>query len=62
MGEGAAILVIERESHARSRGASILAEVAGYAASADGYHITAPLEDGSGGALAIRRCARERTC
>jgi 3-oxoacyl-[acyl-carrier-protein] synthase II len=54
MGEGAAILVIERESHARSRGASILAEVAGYAASADGYHITAPLEDGSGGALAIR--------
>jgi len=54
MGEGAAILVIERESHARSRGAPILAEVAGYAASADGYHITAPLEDGSGGALAIR--------
>ena len=54
MGEGAAILVIERESHARSRGATILAEVAGYAASADGYHITAPLEDGSGGALAIR--------
>lgn len=54
MGEGAAILVIECESHARSRGAPILAEVAGYAASADGYHITAPLEDGSGGALAIR--------
>jgi len=54
MGEGAAILVIERESHARSRGATILSEVAGYAASADGYHITAPLEDGSGGALAIR--------
>jgi 3-oxoacyl-[acyl-carrier-protein] synthase II len=55
MGEGAAVLVIERESRARSRGATILGEIAGYAASADGYHITAPLEDGRGGALAIRR-------
>lgn len=54
MGEGAAIMVLERESFARSRGAEILAVLAGYGASADGYHITAPLEDGSGGALAIR--------
>ncbi len=55
MGEGAAIMVLERESYARARGAEILAELAGYGASADGYHITAPLEDGSGGAMAIRQ-------
>ena len=54
MGEGAAILVLERESRARSRGADILAEIAGYASNADGFHITAPLEDGSGGSRAMR--------
>jgi len=55
MGEGAAVVVLERESHARRRGAQIFGELAGYAASADGFHITAPLEDGAGGTLAIRR-------
>ncbi len=54
MGEGAAILVLERESFARERGAVILAEMAGYAATADAFHITAPSEDGAGGARAIQ--------
>jgi 3-oxoacyl-[acyl-carrier-protein] synthase II len=59
MGEGAAILVIESEDHARARGANILAELAGYAATADAYHVTAPAEDGEGGARAICRSLEE---
>lgn len=54
MGEGAAVMVLERESYARRRGAEILAELAGYAATADAYHITAPSDDGAGGSAAIR--------
>ena len=54
MGEGAAILVLEAESHAKMRGAVILAELAGYASTADAFHITAPAEDGAGGAMAMR--------
>jgi 3-oxoacyl-(acyl-carrier-protein) synthase len=54
MGEGAAVLVIETESHARGRGAHILAELAGYGATADAYHVTAPQESGEGGAKAMQ--------
>ncbi|HSM71310.1 MAG TPA: beta-ketoacyl-ACP synthase II [Anaerolineales bacterium] len=53
MGEGAGILILERESHARERGANILAELAGYGATADAFHVTAPHEDGAGGASAM---------
>jgi beta-ketoacyl-acyl-carrier-protein synthase II len=53
MGEGAAVILLERESHAKARGAQILAELAGYAATADAYHVTAPSSDGAGGGQAI---------
>jgi 3-oxoacyl-[acyl-carrier-protein] synthase II len=54
MGEGAGLMVIETLEHALSRGAQPLAMISGYGTSADAYHITAGLEDGSGAAAAIR--------
>jgi len=53
LGEGAGILTLESETHALNRGAPILAEITGYGASADGFHLTQPSKDGP--VLAMRR-------
>jgi len=54
LSEGAGILTLEEESHARKRGANIYAELLGYGATDDGYHITAPLPDGDGAATTMK--------
>jgi 3-oxoacyl-[acyl-carrier-protein] synthase II len=54
LAEGAGILVLEEYGHALERGAAILAEVVGYGATSDAFHVTAPDETGSGIAMAIR--------
>jgi len=57
--EGAGILILESLDHAQKRGATILAEVVGYGASADAFHIVAPDADGSGAVLAMKRALDE---
>ena len=53
MGEGSGIVILESLEHAKARGAKILAELVGYGATCDAYHITSPAEDGSGAAKAM---------
>ena len=53
LGEGAGVIVLEELEHAKARGAKILAELVGYAATSDAYHITSPAEDGMGAANAM---------
>ena len=59
LGEGAAYLVLERRDDAIARGATILAELAGWGASCDAHHPTAPIEDGRGAEAAMRRALDE---
>jgi 3-oxoacyl-[acyl-carrier-protein] synthase II len=53
LAEGAVVLILEKLEHALSRGASILAEIVGYGATADSFHVTQPLESGEGAAKAM---------
>ena len=59
MGEGSGMLMFEEYEHAKARGAKIYAEVAGYGASCDGYHLTAPNPDGITGSKCMTRALKD---
>ena len=59
MGEGAGIVILEEYEHAKARGAKIYAEIVGYGATSDAYHITSPAPGGEGGARAMKIAMEE---
>ncbi len=59
LAEGSATFILESLDHALKRGATILAEVTGYGASSDAYHITSPAPEGAGGALAMNQALKD---
>lgn len=59
LGEGAGVVILETEEHARRRGAPLLCELTGYGASGDAYHMTAPCGDGNGAARAMKRALQD---
>jgi 3-oxoacyl-[acyl-carrier-protein] synthase II len=59
MGEGAGVLILESEEHAKKRGAAILAEFAGYGVTSDAYHITSPDPSGESGGITIKKALED---
>ena len=59
LGEGSGIVVLEELEHAKARGAKIYAELVGYGATGDAYHITSPAEDGEGAGMAMKLAMKE---